>query len=52
MQVWAERYDRLLGDIFAVQDEIAMSVIGAIEPGLRKIEVERIKRKRPDSLDA
>jgi tetratricopeptide (TPR) repeat protein len=42
----------LLGDIFAVQDEIAMSVIGAIEPGLRKIEVERIKRKRPDSLDA
>jgi TolB-like protein len=52
IQVWAERYDRLLGDIFAVQDEIAMSVIGAIEPGLRKIEVERIKRKRPDSLDA
>jgi len=52
VQVWAERYDRLLGDIFAVQDEIAMSVIGAIEPGLRKIEVERIKRKRPDSLDA
>ena len=29
-----------------------MSVVGAIEPGLRKIEVERIKRKRPDSLDA
>jgi TolB-like protein len=52
VQVWAERYDRLLGDVFAVQDEIAMSVIGAIEPGLRKIEVERIKRKRPDSLDA
>jgi TolB-like protein/Tfp pilus assembly protein PilF len=52
VQVWAERYDRLQGDIFAVQDEIAMSVIGAIEPGLRKIEVERIKRKRPDSLDA
>jgi TolB-like protein len=52
MQIWAERYDRLLGDIFAVQDEIAMSVIGAIEPGLRKIEGERVKRKRPDSLDA
>jgi len=50
--LWTERYDRLLGDIFAVQDEIAMSVIGAIEPGLRKIEVERVKRKRPDSLDA
>jgi TolB-like protein len=51
-QIWTERYDRLLGDIFAVQDEIAMNVIGAIEPGLRKIEVERVKRKRPDSLDA
>lgn len=47
-----ERYERLLGDIFAVQDEIAMSVIGTIEPGLRRIEVERVRRKRPDSLDA
>jgi TolB-like protein/Flp pilus assembly protein TadD len=52
IQSWAERYDRLLGDVFAVQDEIAMSVVGAIEPGLHKLEVERIRRKRPDSLDA
>jgi TolB-like protein len=51
-QLWTERYDRLLGDVFEVQDEIAMSVVGAIEPGLRKIEFERVKRKRPDSLDA
>jgi TolB-like protein/Tfp pilus assembly protein PilF len=50
--LWAERYDRLLGDIFAVQDDITMSVIGAIEPSLRKIEVERVKRKRPENLDA
>jgi TolB-like protein/Tfp pilus assembly protein PilF len=50
--LWAERYDRLLDDIFAVQDEITMSVIGAIEPSLRNIEIERIKRRRPDSLDA
>ncbi len=50
--LWAEHYDRLLDDIFAVQDEITMSVIGAIEPSLRKAEIERIKRKRPDSLDA
>jgi TolB-like protein/tetratricopeptide (TPR) repeat protein len=50
--LWAERYDRLLGDIFAVQDEITMSVIGAIEPNLRKAEVDRVMRKRPDSLDA
>ncbi|MGE3992323.1 winged helix-turn-helix domain-containing tetratricopeptide repeat protein [Pseudorhodoplanes sp.] len=52
LQVWAERYDRRLGDIFDVQDEIAMSVISAIEPGLRRIELARIQRKRPDSLDA
>lgn len=51
-QVWAERYDRLLGDLFEVQDEIAMSVIGAIEPGLRKVEIERVRRKRPETLDA
>jgi adenylate cyclase len=41
-----------LDDIFAVQDEITMSVIGAIEPNLRKVEIERVKRKRPDNLDA
>jgi len=50
--LWAERYDRLLDDIFAVQDELTASVIGAIEPSLRRAEIERIKRKQPDSLDA
>ena len=50
--VWAERYDRKSADIFALQDEIALSVVGAIEPSLRRAEVERVKRKRPDSLDA
>jgi tetratricopeptide (TPR) repeat protein len=37
---------------FAVQDEIAMSVVGTIEPNLRRVEIERVKRKRPESLDA
>ncbi len=41
-----------LDDVFALQDEIAMSVVGAIEPNLRNAELERIRRKRPDSLDA
>jgi TolB-like protein/Tfp pilus assembly protein PilF len=50
--VWAERYDRKFDDIFALQDEIALSVLGAIEPSLRRAEVERVKRKRPDSFDA
>ena len=50
--VWAERYDRALDDIFALQDELTISVVGAIEPTLRQAEVERARRKRPDSLDA
>jgi adenylate cyclase len=50
--VWAERYDRALDDIFALQDELTISVVGAIEPNLRQAEIERAKRKRPDSLDA
>jgi TolB-like protein len=50
--LWAERYDRALDDIFALQDEITMSVVGAIEPSLRRAEIERVKRHRPNSLDA
>jgi TolB-like protein len=50
--LWAERYDRRLEDIFALQDEITLSVVGAIEPSLRDAEIERVKRKRPENLDA
>jgi TolB-like protein len=52
VHIWAERYDRLLDDVFALQDELTASVIGAIEPSLRKAETDRVKRKRPDNLDA
>src|ERR1700710_3069032 len=52
VQLWAERYDRQYGDLFALQDEITVTVIGAIEPSLRKAELERVARKRPESLDA
>ncbi|GAB2890828.1 winged helix-turn-helix domain-containing tetratricopeptide repeat protein [Paralcaligenes sp. KSB-10] len=50
--VWAERYERNSEDIFALQDEIAISVVGAIAPSLRRAEISRVRRKRPDSLDA
>lgn len=50
--IWADHYDRALDDIFAVQDELTISVVGVIEPTLRKAEIERARRKRPDSLDA
>jgi adenylate cyclase len=50
--VWAERYDRELADIFAVQDEITERVVAAIEPQLYAAEHFRSQRKPPQSLDA
>ena len=50
--IWAQRYDGTLDDIFTLQDEVTMSVVAAIEPSLRQAEIERVKRKRPDSLHA
>jgi TolB-like protein/class 3 adenylate cyclase len=50
--LWADRFDGLLEDIFELQDKIAISVAGVIEPALRQSEIERARRKRPDSLDA
>ena len=52
VHVWAERYDRSLRDILALQDEITLSTIGGIEPSLKAVEIERVKRKRPENLDA
>jgi adenylate cyclase len=50
--LWADRYDRDLTDIFAVQDEITASVAAVIEPTLTAAEQHRALRKPPDSLDA
>jgi adenylate cyclase len=50
--VWAQRYDRDLADIFAVQDEIAGTLVGAIEPELGKAERARALAKRPSDLRA
>lgn len=52
VHLWAERYDRRLEDIFALQDEVTLSIVGAIEPSLRDAEIARVERKRPDNLDA
>ena len=52
VHIWADRYDRAIDDIFALQDEIALSTVAAIEPSLRQAEIERAKRKRPENLDA
>jgi TolB-like protein/cytochrome c-type biogenesis protein CcmH/NrfG len=50
--IWAERYDRSLADVFAVQDEITEAIVAAIEPQLYAAENFRAKRKPPESLDA
>jgi adenylate cyclase len=50
--VWAERYDRDVSDVFAVQDEMTASVAGLIEPALAGAEQQRVLRKPPDRLDA
>ena len=50
--LWAKQYDRSLEDVFALQDEITMCVVGAIEPSVRKAEIDRIKRQRPETFTA
>jgi TolB-like protein len=50
--LWAERYDRDLTDVFSLQDEITIRVVAAIEPNLRQAEIERVRRKRPHTIDA
>ena len=48
----AERYDRDLADIFAVQDEITSLIIAAVRPALYEAEQIRSMRKHPESIDA
>jgi TolB-like protein/Tfp pilus assembly protein PilF len=50
--LWAERYDRNIADVFAVQDEITEAIVAAIEPQLYAAENFRAQRKAPDSMDA
>jgi adenylate cyclase len=50
--IWAERYDRDLDDIFALQDELSMTLAAAIAPALGKAELQRTQLKKPETLDA
>jgi TolB-like protein len=51
-QIWARRYDRDLGNMFAVQDEITACIVQSIEPQLSRREVHRALRKHPRNLDS
>lgn len=50
--LWAERYDRNIEDVFAVQDEITEAIVSAVEPHLYAAESFRAQHKAPGSLDA
>lgn len=50
--LWADRFDDTLEDVFDLQDQVTASVVGAIGPNLRAAEIERARRKPPESLQA
>ena len=50
--LWAERYDRELADVFAVQEEIAAHVVASLEPQIHRAEEQRAARKHPEHLGA
>ena len=52
IHLWADRFDGALDNVFNLQDQVASSVAGAIEPKLRQSEIERASRKPAESLDA
>ena len=50
--LWAERYERDLSDIFALQDEITQKVVAAVAPSLRALEIRRAQAKPTENLRA
>ena len=50
--IWAERYERALADVFAVQDEIVEALIKTISPAVANAETQRVLRKAPEDLGA
>ena len=49
---WAARFEGVLDEIFALQDQVTQQVVGAIAPQLERAEIERARRKPTGSLDA
>ena len=50
--LWADKFDGELEDVFDLQDQITDTVVGIVEPSVRKSEIERSRRKRPENLSA
>jgi TolB-like protein len=52
MNLWSERFEGRIDDIFALQDQMTSNIVGAIAPQLQRAEIERAKHKPTESLDA
>ena len=50
--IWADRFERDLTDIFALQDEVTLAVVSAIEPKMLQTEIAMATRRRPENLTA
>jgi adenylate cyclase len=50
--IWADRFERDLTDVFALQDEVTVAVVSAIRPKLLQAEIELATRRRPENLTA
>ncbi len=50
--IWADRFERDLTDIFALQDEVTVAVVSAIQPKLLQTEISMATRRRPENLTA
>jgi adenylate cyclase len=50
--IWADRFERDLTDVFALQDEVTVAVVSAIQPKLLQTEIAMATRRRPESLTA
>jgi adenylate cyclase len=50
--IWAEKYDRVLEDIFAVQEELTASIVKSIAPRIHESELSKVLRRRPGNLSA
>jgi adenylate cyclase len=50
--IWADRFERDLTDVFALQDEVTVAVVSAIQPKLLEAEIEMASRRPPENLTA
>jgi adenylate cyclase len=50
--IWADRFERDLTDVFALQDEVTVAVVSAIQPKMLQTEIAMAARRRPENLTA